>query len=511
MQVGGGIDLSPIINSSRGILMKLFKLMAAASVGALLAGAANAQLALEQDDAGSATISAPYSIAEEVDFAVAGPAGDLDAIFGLEVLTQGVIPPGQNIFLTIQIQNGVLDANLDGSEFGGGITGAVVDAGGTIGDNSVRYLITTDTIDLSTGDASRDGVVLDLPVQMSSCGDLTFSVTEFETESGSTPIEGGSAALAAPAVTCDEAFVTNVAVDVDNTVLSFLTGFTTFVVSAPDTATNAILGDFDFAVDTTVNVDLAATAADPAMVLGFASDIDFLDATGIVDGEAVPAGGDTLFDAGPTAIAGTTIPLVNSISPTNATETGTFELNIDGINPVSAQAVTVSNAEIDLDDATYSLQATDPFNSADVEDLRLNGQYFGPFDWVSDSTALVNTIFRITGLDSAGPDIPAQVIVQNSRNGNNGVFPFTLLASDVQGSEVRLNSQALENIVGSSFRTGDISLVFSTDLDLDVDRLLAGPSQAVVVPFGDGANQDGSGGTVPTTPPTSTNDDEGNF
>ena len=166
---------------------------------------------------------------------------------------------------------------------------------------------------------------------------------------------------------------------------------------------------------------------------------------------------------------------------------------------------------MDLDDSGFSLVDTDSFNSADVEDLRLNGQYFGSFDWVSDGTKLVNTIFRITGLDGAS-DIPAQVIVQNARNGSafEGVFPFTLLASDVTGSEYRMNSDMLEAIAGQ-FGTADISLVFSTDLDLDVDRLLAGPSTAVVVPFGDGANLDGSGGQANTTPPTSTNDDQGNY
>jgi hypothetical protein len=490
--------------------MKNAKLFAAASVAALMAGAANAQLAIEQDSPVGASITAPYSIAEEVDFPVAALAGDLDAGLGVAVLTEGVIPPGQNIFLTLNITNATLTANLNGSEIDAGITGAVVDAGGAVGDSFVRYLITTDNIDLSTGDATRDGINVNLPIEMSSCGDVTVSVTEFATESGGTPIEGGTASLAAPAITCDEAFVATLAPDADTTVLDFTGGFTNFVVAGPDTITTAILGEYDLAVDTTVNVDLAGTNADPAMVLGFENSVDFVDADGIDDGTAATVLG-TLFAAGPTAVASDSIALAGTTDATLAVESGTFEIAIDGVTSIEAQTVSVSGAVIDLDDSGFSLQDTDPFNSADVEDLRLNGQYFGPFDWVSDGTKLVNTIFRVTGLDGLS-DIPAQVIVNNARNGaaSEGVFPFTLLASDVEGSEVRLNSDRLEAIAGQ-FGTADISLIFSTDLDLDVDRLLAGPSQAVVVPFGDGANLDGSGGQAATTPPTSTNDDEGNY
>lgn len=481
--------------------------MAAASIAAIMVGTAGAQLAIEQDNAAGSTITAPYSIAQEVDFPVAALAGDLDAGLGVSVLTEGVIPPGQNIFLTLQITNATLTANLNGSEMDLGKTGAVVDSGGSIGDSFVRYLVTTDAVDLSTGDATRDGLRVNLPIEMSSCGDVTVSVTEFKTESGGTNIEGGAATLAAPAITCDEAFVTTLAPDLDTTVLDFTGGFTNFVVAGPDTITNAVLGDYELAVDTSVNVDLGGTNADPAMVLGFESQVNFVDANGVVDGTA--ATGDTLFDAGPTVVAVNAIPLVGTVDGTLASETGTFEINIDGVTSIAAQTVSVSGAVIDLDDGTFSLKDTDPFNSADVEDLRLNGQYFGSFDWVSDGTKLVNTIFRITGLDAAS-DIPAQIIVENARNGSafEGVYPFTLLASDVEGAEYRMNSDMLEAVAGQ-FGTADISLVFSTDLDLDVDRLLAGPSQAVVVPFGDGANLDGNGGQAPTTPPTSTNDDQG--
>ena len=231
----------------------LKKILATTSVAAIIAGAAHAQLVLEQDTLTGTTIGAPYELAEEVDIAELVLAGNADALFGLEIKTQGVIPPGQNLFLTINVTNGSFVSNLDGSEFTAGITGAVVNSGGLIGNSQVRYLITTDTADGSTGDTGLDGVALNLPVAITSCADLTFDVSEFETESGGTPIEGGTAALtvagtATPAVTCEDAFQATLAVDTDDTTLDFATAFMNFVdqsgppVTGPDTADNCCIG-----------------------------------------------------------------------------------------------------------------------------------------------------------------------------------------------------------------------------------------------------------------------------
>ena len=139
-----------------------------------------------------------------------------------------------------------------------------------------------------------------------------------------------------------------------------------------------------------------------------------------------------------------------------------------------------------------------------------NGSTFGPFDWVADSNGRVNSIFRVTGLGSLTSDVPSLLITENSRNGVNGVFPFTLEASSVQGSEVRLNSTDIEGIVGSAFGTADITWIFGGVLDLDVDRLLSGPSTATVVPFGDSANDDQGPDADDLTRATN-EDDGGNF
>lgn len=497
------------------------KLLAATSVAALIVGGANAQLALEQANVAGDDISAPIVVAEEIDFAALAGETEGTALFGLEVLTEGTIPPGQNLFLTINITNGTLASNLDGSEFGGtsapaagGVTGAVVNDGGLVGDNFVRYLLTSDALDSSLNGGGRDGAALFLPVIMDACGDVTFRVTEFATESGATPIEGGSAVLTdgsgdpVAAVTCENVYQASLVPDLTNTVLSLASSFEDFDVAAPDTAAIARLGLFDFEVDTAAYRDLGFNFADPSDVLGFAANVNFEDDTNIVEGEATPTAG-TLFVDGPVAITGTTILLESAISPTLANETGEFLLTIANTDPTVAQNVSVSGAALALDDALF-LQASDAFVEADVEDLKYEGNIFGPFDWVSDSTKAVNSIFRITGL-ATDEDVPAQIVVENSRNGAafNGVYPFTILGSSVQGSEVRVNSAQLEAIVGQ-FGTADISMVFSVNRDLDVDRLNASPSSSVVTPFGDNANSDGSTDLL-TSPGTGVNNDEGNY
>lgn len=495
----------------------LKKFMAAASVTALMAGAASAQLALE--DAGTGIVASGHVIAEEVDFAAMNLSGNGDGDVDLEIVTQGTIPPGQNLFLTITATNATFTTGLNGAEFTSGTTGAVVDAGGAAGSSSVRYLITTDAGAIAPASASgADHVALTLPFNMTGCGDVTFNVTEFQTEAVGTPVEGGAAALSVagtptPLITCEDVYVASVVDDSlapasTPTVLSLISSFADFAVAAPDTANRARLGVFDLTVDTTAFIDLIGTAASPGDVLGFDMSLDFVDATEITGADGVATTG-TLFTAATSAPVGNSVAVSGVVAATAAAEDGDLFVDSTGANPIPAQTVSVSGATIDLDTTDF-LQATDPFVAADAEDLKLEGQIFGPFDWTSDSTKLVNTIFRITGL-STTEDVPAQIVVENSRNGAafNGVYPTTILGSSVQGSEIRWNSAALESVAGQ-FGTADISLIFSTNNDLDVDRLLAGPSTAVVVPFGDGANSDGSGtaGSL-TSPGTGVNDDTG--
>jgi hypothetical protein len=498
--------------------MKMMKLLGAASVAALMAGAAHAQLDLVQVSTGGEDFAAPIVLAEEIDFAaLSDPTTGDSAIFGLEVLTQGQIPPGQNILLTVDVSGGVFPTALvDGTTYVvGGETGAVVQSGGAAGASSVQFLITTDASDTSIFGGGTDSIALEIPITVPACGDVTFSVSQFETEVGGNAIEGGTAVLSdgagtpVDAITCDDAFVATLVPDAAVSTVDFAGTFTSFVVAGPDTVGTAVLGDFNLAIDATNLVSLTpGDVADESQVTGFDVSIDFADVSGIEDGTATATAGSIFADAD-VAPTGTSIVLSSTATATANPSTGTFDIDAEGTDPIMAQAVTASGGTISLTD-TY-LQATDAFTAQDVEDLIFNGSTFGPFDWVADTSGRVNSIFRVTGLDTLTSDIPALLIVENARNGAsfNGVYPFTVMASDVQGSEIRYVSSTLEGIAGA-FGTADVTMVFGDTLDLDVDRLLSGPSTATVVPFGDGANQDGTGVDA-TTRATTENDDEGNF
>lgn len=490
--------------------------MGAASSAALIAGAAHAQLDLVQASTGSEDISAPIEVAEEIDFAALSDATTGDsAIFGLEVQTEGQIPPGQNVLLTIEVSNGVFSEDLiDGTDYiVGSATGAVVQSGGAAGSNSVQFLVTTDALDNTASIAGRDDIEVELPIFMSTCDDVSFAVTQFETEVGGNSIEGGTATLsdgtgdAQPAVTCVDAFQAQVTVDADNTTVDFATGFTTFVSANSDTTDTAELGEFTMTVDTGVFVDLGTTNAAPGMVDGFAATVNFADDSGIDAGQALA--GQSLFATAAVTPAGNSVALVGTTAATTTTETGQFFIDAEGTDPIMAQVVGVTGGVLSLDD-TF-LQDTDAFLLQDVEDLVFNGSTFGPFDWVADSNGRVNSIFRVTGLANQTDDVPSLLILENSRNSVNGVFPFTLAAADIEGSEVRLNSSAIETIVGSAFGTADVTWIFGDTLDLDVDRLLSGPSTATVVPFGDNANSDETNGDADELVRSTNGDDDGNF
>lgn len=397
-----------------------------------------------------------------------------------------------------------------------------MNSGGAAGDSTVRYLVTSDTDDSENGGGTRDAIGVVLPILMSSCGDVTAAVTEFETEGAGTAIESGTASLTTGSgltlapdeiADCDDAFWATMTPDTSPTAIDFQAtagAFEGFVVSAPDTATDATIGAAVVRVDTSVFIDFGSTAAAVTDVIGYEADIDFVDDAGIASGAGVSGfWADTASAAANTiALDGDTAAAAAAASTSG--EAGTVTITADGVNDMMAQVVTVSDAILNLRSTGTFLIASDPFLAADVEDLVFNGSTFGPFDWVADSNGRVNSIFRVTGLGSLTTDVPSLLITENSRNGVNGVFPFTLEASSVEGSEVRLNSTDIEGIVGSAFGTADITWIFGGVLDLDVDRLLSGPSTATVVPFGDSANDD-QGSDADDLSRATDEDDGGNF
>ncbi|MEL6413886.1 MAG: hypothetical protein AAFQ15_02975 [Pseudomonadota bacterium] len=473
--------------------MKMMKLLGAASAAALIAGAANAQLELNLD----ATTPA-ITLADEVDFAKLAAADEDTGTFRLEIIATGSVPDGQNYFLTIELGGGaVLGDDLTGTEFnlGASVGGGTVNAGGAEDDTSVRFLVRSDNSPNSL--TTSDGFEVDIPIKFSSCNDVTVSVTELQTEAGGTPIDGGVASLtnattglADNVFECKSAFSAALVPDGTRTALNFAAMFADFVNNVDDSNDNAVLGDFSLTVDGTILTDVTTgTTASATQVTGFSADVNFVEDAGILNGQATGAG---VWQTALTPAAANTIALAGTTDGV-ANDVGEFEINLNATTPapVAAQNVSVSDALI-LFGPTTTLTASEPFVAADVENLAFNGSTFGPFDWVADTNGRVNSIFRVTGLGAITSDVPGLFILENSRNGNNGAYPFTVSPTDVQGNEVRFTSASIEAAAGA-FSTADVTMVFGAALNLDVDRLLSGPSTATVVPFGDNANADDSG------------------
>lgn len=442
-----------------------------------------------------------------MDIAAAGAAGALSNVFGFNVTTQGTVPPGQNIFLEVELANGVFSRNVVPADaVSGNLSGVVIDSGGQAGDSSVRFLLTTAT----PGPIST--IPFDLPIRATGC-DVSVAVTEFETEVAGTPIEGGTASLAAPAVTCASAFSASLAPDASLTQLvsAATPAYSDFATAAPDVADSAVLGNFAVTVNTGVQIALNDGATPPATVAASATQIDGYSLIATLENAAgiatIGNTGGNIFAAGSQNVTGSSVALSSAaVGAPTTPATATFTIGLNGTTPasVAAQNIGISAATLDL--AAANFLNDEAFASASVEPLTYDGQYFGPFDWVADANGLVNNIFRITGLP--GSDVGYQLIVENSSKGEsfNGVFSGTLLGSNTTNGEARLNRTGLTSVAGE-FGTADISMVFNTVADLDVDRLMASPMNAVVSSFGDGANSDGTGAANPTTPATTTNDD----
>ncbi|MEO0983330.1 MAG: hypothetical protein AAFX03_11840 [Pseudomonadota bacterium] len=539
--------------------MSIKKLLAASSVAALLAGGAHAQLGLIQSDpvdpgVGTPTVIMPHIIPEELDIADATADGQLSGLFGLSITTNGTLPPGQNTNLVLTFTNATFTSSLSGGgneidtsggpTTPGGATGAIVTSGGAAGASTVQYNLTTDSGDSTVGAGVPVAATVDdslnfvFPLTVSSCAPVTVEVTIFETDVAgvTSPIEGGTAELAAPAITCLDAIQAELKFDADRTTLdatgtTATTPFDQFVSSAPTPASSAIppdtagasgtatLGVLRANLATGVVRDLSTvppTAVAPADFEDFTLVVEFEDADGIATASVVNSGGGDFFVAAPAAPSAVT-EQVTVVGPGGAVTDlapGFFTVEAAGGETIAMQNLDCVSASIDFVAATNLID--EDFAKCILEDLVWEGETFGFFDWFADSNGLVNSVLRITGLHPS-VDVPGWIVVRNAQNGDafNGVYPFAIPGASVTGAEFRMNSAFVTGIVGA-FGTADIAIVFPGEIDLlnsafdpDIDRLIAGPSGITAVPFGDGANQDGQ-----SADPTTLNDgnaDDGDF
>jgi len=485
--------------------MMIKKLLATASAVAFTTGSAYA-LDLTIGDEGAATAAgAAIALASELDFVSSGPlGGDLAILMN----TVGTMSGDTDVRVTLTVTGGAtFSAALDGTELTDGTDtpsdSVIVSSGGAMGGTSVVYVINPTGAGGGSGEESFGFL---LPISFTDCGSAPISVTVgLVTDGGGTPIEGGSAVLAAggtpdgianvgevptPYLTCADSY--SLAIDRDDDALGVLVGSDTiltlasgFMAFAPD----GILGDITStllpnAVEIVQGGDVfVAGNVGPTVdvVVSFGGpDLDGLDmaATTLGTVAGVVSGLDVTFPVPPADLAGGAVLTLVSLG-TVAIDPQTIAVSLSTANLIDA----VSGGEDLVDDTA---EATGP-----VDGLELEGRNFGPFDWARDSGGTINHVFRTTGLPTPLPDGSVTIANSSASGGSlDGVYTFTpgAVGGSVSNGEWLINSrQIATDIVGGDFGRADITLTFFTaNPTLDVDRAVV--SNGVFADFGDCGN-----------------------
>ena len=141
-----------------------------------------------------------------------------------------------------------------------------------------------------------------------------------------------------------------------------------------------------------------------------------------------------------------------------------------------------------------------------VGKLKVNGQVFGPFDWVGDTSVPVKSAFRVTGLpsvDGHGNTIGAYegvITLENSSKGPayDGDYKFSIPASAVVNGEINIMPGEMRTLLEAGGapipalygRTDVTWNWFVESLGVDMDRLLN--TNGTFSDFGDNGNDSNS-------------------
>lgn len=482
------------------------KLLAAASVAALMAGAASAiEVTVDVADT---------EIASEIDFdtdpGTAGIEGvTANAVGGaivrtLDVSTVDPLGAGSNFLLTVNLTGPAsFDALTTAAVGGDEIDSAIVSAGGGDGTTSVTFLVTTNAPpDLG------NTITVDIPMRITGCGDVSANINL--TDDAGNPIEGGTASLQDGGGDIDDGVSDGLAVNVfecvsafggtvapespPNDLLALATNFSTFLGSGASTD----LSDLALTVDTTVLVAPGGVLNDTMAAFGdvtdFDLDITFADATNFAAAPTTVQASGALFGA-TVNLTGANSPVFELRGVPAAAGAGVLTLNVAGgtTNPITPQQPVVSDAELGFDPASGLITNENIVVTGNGSDgIALEGANFGPFDWVPDASFTPITVFRGTGFDPA--DVPPAVVtISNSSLGGaaNGTFPLDLTGLISPGGQLVLTNVSLEGQIGAPYGIGDVTLTFFTSGTLDIDRLIS--TEGVVSAFGDDGNFDAAG------------------
>ena len=469
--------------------MKIKSLLAAVSIAALTAGAANA-LTIPVTPPASSMASTPANamfpegavLAEELSL----PAEGIGNVYFTVATESGNYPAGNNFIVNITLPTGVsIDGPVGGSVLDTvSLDQVIVDGGSAVVQSqSGTQLQLFVSIPQGGGEAINE-LNFSLPLELTNC-DVSGSLTVTVATEGGTNVEDGIATAASPIAPCESAFNTSIVSDVESdgdedTVIG-LTDYEQLRDEAGNSLTNTSpIGLFTAEIDTSVGVDLAGTPLTAASVDEVTFDVVFEDGSEI----------DSMSLAGATNTASTdgntysfTFPFTGDVSDEP------IFVTVEGDDPIVSQGVVTADVAHDLTDAGGpDLIGSEDGTAAALDDLQREGQFFGVFDW-NNGPAGGGTlsVYRVTGLP-VGVEVPFTATVWNSGWGATNNTVTGSVTGDAAGEAV-ITSATIPALAGASFadvKRYDFGINFELGDPMDMDRLLL--TNGTVTAMGDGSN-----------------------
>ena len=496
--------------------MKIKSLLAAVSIAALTAGAANA-LTIPVTPPASSMAPTPANamfpegavLANEL----ALPAEGIGSVTFTVATESGNYPAGNNFIVNVTLPTGV---SIDGP-----VTGSVLSSLSLDDDDNV----TTPSTIVPGGSAvvqSQSGTQLQLfvsipqgggeainelnfslPLELTNC-DVSGSLTVTVATEGGTNVEDGIATAASPIAPCESAFNTSIVSDVESdgdedTVIG-LSDYEQLRDEAGNSLTNTSpIGLFTAEIDTDVLVSLG-TAAPNGTAAGDPSTYNFTSGAPLTAASVDEVTFDVVFEDGSEIDSMSLAGATNTASTDGNTYSFTFPftgdvsdepifVTVEGDDPIVSQGVVTADVAHDLTDAGGpDLIGSEDGTAAALDDLQREGQFFGVFDW-NNGPAGGGTlsVYRVTGLP-VGVEVPFTATVWNSGWGATNNTVTGSVTGDAAGEAV-ITSATIPALAGASFadvKRYDFGINFELGDPMDMDRLLL--TNGTVTAMGDGSN-----------------------
>jgi len=447
--------------------MKITQFLTGVAAAALLAGAANAYTlkAADVDGIVAGIEDTTTVLASELDFSALN--GQLE--FFIEQTADFVFTT-DDVLLTLTLTNATFNtaftiADVDASC----ASGASIVSGGATGDSTVTLLVSgLDGCDSSNGDAAFDtGAEFGFFPDVSPTGAGSVAVsTNIVTDSGGTPVDGGTASNAPfQMITLQDAFSVVFTPDATAPIADLDVNpiYTEFQGGSPET-----LGTINIVCDTGVDIDFASTAVDctqPTQLAGV--DLEIVgDFTGLTGGVTV---GTTALTLATGELSGT-LDLEPQADDNN---TGSGALNV---------AVTADNTDA-LQRSTYQATVTIDLGPAFIDEAPFTGALSNItregtqviFPWFASQELVdaggARNVARLANLS----DDDARVFVQILSSSNSAfVGAGPVQVADLEaGGELVLRSSDVSTAIGSDFERGELEItVEATPENVTAKRLV---------------------------------------